>query len=419
MAFFRKAADIFALDIGSSSVKALQLREAGGSYRLTALGTASLPPEAIADGSIKDAPTVIEAIRSSVSKSGIKAKESAIAISGRELIIKKVQIPEVPPRDVHPVVQLEAEHHIPFAIDEVFLDYHTVGQHGGVMDLILVAVKKSKVLEYASVVSEAGFTPSIVDVDGFALANQFELNFPEERGEAVALIDIGASTMKTNVVRAGATIFARDIPFGGNNYTQAIAQQLKIPFEQAEAAKLGRDVGARWEAGVPALEAGAREEKRRGGVSLPTFALPSLNLGTLFAVVYMVAIVGTMAYWWALSLEERNLTRAIAEGQRELAQLKVTIGQVNQIKAQAEELRKRLAVLEEIMKGQGRPIALVDTFASVIPKDLWITGFETREDFRLKVSGSAFSTTAVSDFIQNLRSSGKFQEVDIVISLLE
>src|SRR3989454_240037 len=81
MAFFRKAADIFALDIGSSSVKALQLREAGGSYRLTALGTASLPPEAIADGSIKDAPTVIEAIRSSVSKSGIKARETAIAIT--------------------------------------------------------------------------------------------------------------------------------------------------------------------------------------------------------------------------------------------------------------------------------------------------------------------------------------------------
>ncbi len=219
MALFRKTSDIFGLDIGSSSVKALQLRDAGGTPRLTALGMASLPPDAITDGSIKDAPTVIEAIRSAVSKSGIKARETAIAISGRELIIKKVQIPEVPAREVHDVVQLEAEHHIPFAIDEVFLDYHTVGQHGGVMDLILVAVKKSKVLEYASVVSEAGFEPSIVDVDGFALGNQFELNFPDERTEAVALIDIGASTMKTNVVRAGATIFARDIPFGGNNYT--------------------------------------------------------------------------------------------------------------------------------------------------------------------------------------------------------
>ena len=259
MALFRKTSDIFGLDIGSSSVKALQLRDAGGTPRLTALGMASLPPDAITDGSIKDAPTVIEAIRGAVSKAGIKARETAIAISGRELIIKKVQIPEVPAREVHDVVQLEAEHHIPFAIDEVFLDYHTVGQHGGVMDLILVAVKKSKVLEYASVVSEAGFEPSIVDVDGFALGNQFELNFPDERTEAVALIDIGASTMKTNVVRAGATIFARDIPFGGNNYTQAIAQQLKIPFEQAEAAKLGRDVGVRWEAVVPALEAVSRE----------------------------------------------------------------------------------------------------------------------------------------------------------------
>ena len=259
MALFRKTSDIFGLDIGSSSVKALQLRDAGGTPRLTALGMASLPPDAITDGSIKDAPTVIEAIRSAVSKAGIKARETAIAISGRELIIKKVQIPEVPAREVHDVVQLEAEHHIPFAIDEVFLDYHTVGQHGGVMDLILVAVKKSKVLEYASVVSEAGFEPSIVDVDGFALGNQFELNFPDERTEAVALIDIGASTMKTNVVRGGATIFARDIPFGGNNYTQAIAQQLKIPFEQAEAAKLGRDVGVRWEAVVPALEAVSRE----------------------------------------------------------------------------------------------------------------------------------------------------------------
>jgi Tfp pilus assembly protein PilN len=68
------------------------------------------------------------------------------------------------------------------------------------------------------------------------------------------------------------------------------------------------------------------------------------------------------------------------------------------------------------MKGQGRPIALVDTFVSVIPKDLWITNLETREDLRLKVVGAAFSTTAVSDFMQNLRSSGKFTDVDIVVS---
>src|SRR3989454_9331376 len=181
MPFFGRTSDVFALDIGSSSVKALQLREVGGSHKLAALGTASLPPDAIADGTIKDSRTVIEAIKSAVSKSGIKATESAIAICGRELIIKKVQIPEVPAKEVHDVVQLEAEHHVPFAIDEVFLDYQSVAQHDGVLDLILVAVKKSKVLEYASVVEEAGLVPSIVDVDSFALGNQFELNYPGER----------------------------------------------------------------------------------------------------------------------------------------------------------------------------------------------------------------------------------------------
>ena len=259
MAFFRKATEIFGLDIGSSAVKALQLRESGSAYQLVALGIAPLPPDAIADGTIKDPPTVVEAIKRAVSKAGVKTSDSAIAICGRELIIKKVQIPKVPPKEIHDVVQLEAEHHIPFAIDEVFLDYHTVGQHEGQLDLILVAVKKSKVLEYAAVVEGAGLTPIIVDVDSFALGNQFELNFPDEQREAVALIDIGASIMKTNVVRGGSTIFARDIPFGGNNYTQAITQQLRIPFEQAEAAKLGRDVGVRWETVVPALEAVSRE----------------------------------------------------------------------------------------------------------------------------------------------------------------
>src|SRR5438132_753185 len=261
MAFFRKSPEIFGLDIGSSGVKAVNVKESGGAYTLTSLGVAPLPPDVIADGSIKDPRTVVEAIRSAVSRAGLKGSSCAIAVCGRELIIKKVQIPEVPAREVGDVVQLEAEHHVPFAIDEVFLDYQSIGLHNGVLDLILVAVKKSKVLEYAAVVEDAGLSPTIVDVDSFALGNQFELNNPEDRGETVALIDIGASIMKTNVVRGGSTIFARDIPFGGNNYTQAIAQQLKIPFEQAEAAKLGRDVGVRWETVVPAL----RSEERRVG----------------------------------------------------------------------------------------------------------------------------------------------------------
>src|SRR5262249_21035215 len=142
-------------------------------------------------------------------------------------------------------------HHIPFDFEEVFLDYHVASRHDGVLDLILVAVKKSKVSEYVAVVEEAGLVPAIVDVDGFALANQYELNHPEELHEAVALIDVGATVMKTNVIRDGAPLFARDIPFGGNQYTQAIVDRLRTTFEHAERAKVGEATDIAWENLVP------------------------------------------------------------------------------------------------------------------------------------------------------------------------
>ncbi len=257
--FFRSRRDTLGLDVGSSAIKAVQLSRNNGSFRLEALGIAPVPPDVIVEGAIREPAAVAEAIQEAVGKAGVHTKDVAIALSGRELIIKKLQIPKVPPKELPDAVQLEAEHHIPFSIDEVFLDYHVVGTPDELMDLILVAVKKSKVTEYVSVVEAAGLNAVVVDVDGFALGNQFELNHPTEQGEAVALVDLGASAMKTNVVRGGASIFARDIPFGGKNYTQAIAQHLRIPLDQAEAAKTGKDVGIPWDSIVPALESVSRE----------------------------------------------------------------------------------------------------------------------------------------------------------------
>lgn len=236
--FGHKRAQTFGLDIGSSAVKVVQLQEAGEGYTLASLAVVPLPQGAIAEGAIQDPPTVIAAIKDAVAQAGIKTRDAVIGICGRELIIKKIEVPEVPEKEMAGAIQLEAEHHIPFAVDEVFLDHHIVGRREGVMDLILVAVKKAKVTEYAGIVEEAGFTPVVVDVDGFAVENQYELNGAEPTEEAVALIDIGAAVMKTNVTRGGASIFARDIPFGGNRYTEAIASALSLSFEEAEAAKL-------------------------------------------------------------------------------------------------------------------------------------------------------------------------------------
>ena len=257
----KKAA--FGLDVGSSTIKVVQLEQGSKGYALKAFAMVDLPPEAIGEGMIKDPPIVVDAIKEVVGKARIQSKAAIISVSGRELIIKKIQLPKANPKELGDAIMLEAEHHINLPIEEVYLDHQVVGQsagQGGTMDVMLVAVKKTKINEYVAVVEEAGLSPLVVDVDAFAVQNQYEINNPHAATEAVALIDIGASVMKTNVIRGGSSIFARDIAFGGNNYTRTISQRLNIPFEKAEAAKRGQEVsGVTWEDLVPSLEAVSRE----------------------------------------------------------------------------------------------------------------------------------------------------------------
>jgi type IV pilus assembly protein PilM len=249
----------FGLDIGSSSIKAVELVPGKTGYALKSFAMVDLPRDAIAEGSIRQPTVVTDAIRECVHKAGIATPLAVISVSGRDSIVKRVPLPKVSAKELADAIYLEAEHHIPFAIDDVFLDYQVIGESGTTMSVLLVATKKVKVLEYVAVVEEAGLEASVVDLDAFAIQNQYELNAPDAGGEAVALIDIGASVMKTNVVHAGASVFARDVPFGGNNYTDAIAQRLGIPVDRAEAAKRGHEVGVNWDDLVPALESVSRE----------------------------------------------------------------------------------------------------------------------------------------------------------------
>jgi len=249
----------FGLDIGSSSVKIVELVPGRTGYALKAFAMVDLPREAIAEGTIRQPGVVTDAIRECVQKAGVTSPAAVISISGRDSIVKRVPLPKVSSKELADAIYLEAEHHIPFAIDDVFLDYQVMGESANAMSVLLVATKKLKVIEYVSVIEEAGLEAAIVDLDAFAIQNQYELNTPDDGGEAVALIDIGASIMKTNVVRGGASVFARDVPFGGNNYTDAIAQRLGIPMDSAEAAKRGHEVGVNWDDLVPALEAVSRE----------------------------------------------------------------------------------------------------------------------------------------------------------------
>ena len=158
-----------------------------------------------------------------------------------------------------------------------------------------------------------------------------------------------------------------------------------------------------------------RGRRRKVGFKGIKLSLPAFNLGVLFGVVYLALLVCIGLYWWFLMSTKVSLTADIDRANRDLATLKAQIGQESKVRDLANELRKRVDVIEAITKAPAQKIQLVEAFASVIPNDLWVTGFEERSG-QIKVTGSAFSPTAIADFMANLRSSGKFKEVDLVVT---
>ena len=247
MGLFGKVKGLVGVDIGSSAVKAVELKvggKGGDEYQLLNIGLEPLPPEAIVDGAIMDSGAVIDAVQNLFQDNRIKTTDVSTGVSGNAVIVKKISLPQMSEEELAESIHWEAEQYIPFDIQDVSLDYEVVegGAAGGNMDVLLVAVKKDKISEYTSAITQAGRNPTIVDVDVFALQNCYEVNYVPDPGRVVALLNIGASIMNINVVKDGSSTFNRDIAVGGNQYTDAIQKDLNLSFEQAEALKRGEQV---------------------------------------------------------------------------------------------------------------------------------------------------------------------------------
>ncbi len=237
---------LLGLDIGSSSIKLVQIKEVKGKYILEKFGLKALEPEVIVDGTVMDETRVVGAIRELIDQTGAKLTKAAVSISGHSVIVKKISLPPMPDDELEGQVKLAAEQYIPFDINEVNYDFHVLNPMDQSddgepqMSLLLVAAKKDKVNELRELVTGAGLTPVVMDVDAFAIENMYAMNYPEPTEEVTALVNIGASVMNVNIVRAGTSMFTRDIPIGGNRYTEAIQRELGMTYEDAEAAKKGR-----------------------------------------------------------------------------------------------------------------------------------------------------------------------------------
>ncbi len=233
---------VVGLDIGSSSVKAVELRQGKGGLELLSFGLEALPQDTVVDGAIMDAPSVAKAIGDIFDNQRIKTKNVATSVSGHSVIVKRVTLPFMTEEELYDRIQSEASQHIPFDIADVNLSYQLLESLETQMDVLLVAVKKDKILNHTNVLAQAGKTPVVVDIDAFALQNCFEINYEPDPGQIIALLNVGAGVMSINIVRNQIPLFTRDVSVGGNQYTDALQKELDLSFEDAERLKRGEAV---------------------------------------------------------------------------------------------------------------------------------------------------------------------------------
>lgn len=244
MDLFGKKKNVIGVDIGSSSIKMVELKETKTGYKLINYGIIPIPSEVIVDGAIMDSSAIVEAIKSLLAEKKIKTKDAAISVSGHSVIIKKITLPAMTEAELEESIQWEAEQYIPFPISDVNMDFHILEMASGQpqMDVLIVAVKKDMINDYTAVMAEAGLNPVVVDVDSFALENMYCVNYDVMPEETVALVNMGANVININILKGGTSTLTRDVTVGGRQISNEIQKQLGVSFEDAELLKCGGEV---------------------------------------------------------------------------------------------------------------------------------------------------------------------------------
>lgn len=239
----RQRKSIIGLDLGTSSIKAIELTQEKYDFIITAYGQVDIPGESARQDAVADL----------LKNGGFRTKRIATAVSGKSVIFRYLSLPQMAEDNLKNAIRFEADKYIPFDVNEVQLDTQRLmdvesKEEGkpGESKVLLVAAKKSVVQDQAQSLIDLGLQPVMVGVDSFAIGNAYELNdivspTLQEADKTVALIDIGASKSCINILRNSITCFAREVPMGGQDLTNAITRRFGIETFEAEALK--RDPG--------------------------------------------------------------------------------------------------------------------------------------------------------------------------------
>ena len=247
----KKNPPLIGLDISTSGVKLVELSDSGkGELRLECFASEPLPRGAVVDGNIENMEQVTEAVRRVWKKSGTRARHVALGMPPASVITKKIILPGgMGEEELELQVETEASQYIPFALDEVSLDFDIIGvalHSPEDVEVLLAATRKEKVEDRVAVAEAAGLAPSVMDIESYAARAAIERitsQMPKGgQGQIIALFQIGAQVTHVSVLLDDQPIYEREQPFGGHQLTQDIVRAYGLSYEDAEAKKKNNDL---------------------------------------------------------------------------------------------------------------------------------------------------------------------------------
>jgi len=243
MALFGRSKTTVGLDIGSGLIKVAVVDHAKSEPALQRVSVVPLMDDAIVEGEVMDPGIVADAIKRALADAGVKATDVVIAVGGRDVIIKKIQIERVKEQQARELMRWEAEQHVPFDMESVELDFQILDPEGDglEMNVLLVAAKRELIQSKLRVLTDAGLQPAIVDVEAFALHNAFELNYPDAMVGVVGLLNIGNDVTNINILDDGVPLLTRDLTVGTRRMREDLQRERGLLSEEASQLLQGYD----------------------------------------------------------------------------------------------------------------------------------------------------------------------------------
>jgi type IV pilus assembly protein PilM len=232
------------VDIGATVVKVVQLHRSSAGIELEKAAVVPIYPEGErpSDENLQHR-SKVDAVKRALTKARINAKNAVSSVCGESVIVRYLQFPHMPEEERRAALQWEAEEYIPFRLEDVNIDSMVLGRSRAdddKEDVLLVSAKKDLVDRHVSVIREAGLVPKILDVDSFAFLNCYESNYGPTQDGCTALVNIGAEITGISIMNGGVSRFSRDIPVGGDTFTNAVASHLRCSFAEAEQLKVAQ-----------------------------------------------------------------------------------------------------------------------------------------------------------------------------------